>query len=193
MKNSTLENVRGTVQNWWLSLILGILFIVVGIWMIFAPATTYVALSILFSVFMFVSGIFEITFAATNRHLQGWGWYLTGGIIDLLLGILLMSYPALTMATIPFIIALWLIFRGFSAIGLSIDFSQMGIKGWGWSLFLGILTVICALLVIFEPMVGAAFVVYLAAFAFLFIGIFRLFIAFGMQRLNRELNHKKRD
>ena len=94
------------VKNWWLSLLVGLLYIIVAIYLMFAPLASYVALSILFSVSMFVSGLFEIAFALANKKgISSWGWYLAGGIIDLILGIFLMASPGLSMEVLPFVLA----------------------------------------------------------------------------------------
>ncbi len=179
------EKIDYAVKNWWLSLIVGILFVGIGILLMFTPVQSYIALSILFSVTMFVSGIFEIVFAASNRKtLSSWGWYLAGGIIDLILGIYLMLYPGMSMMILPFVLAFWLMFRGFSAIGYSIDLQRYGNRSWGWALVLGILAIICAFLFIWQPIAGAITVVYFVAWAFLFIGIFRIVFAFQLRKLH---------
>ncbi|MDR2950765.1 MAG: DUF308 domain-containing protein, partial [Prevotella sp.] len=87
MRNFISEDMRAAVKNWWVSLIIGILFLVMGLWMLFAPGVTFAALVIFFSVFMFVSGIFEIVFSLSNTRMHGWGWYLAVGIVDLLVGL----------------------------------------------------------------------------------------------------------
>ena len=71
---------------------------------------------------MLVSGLFEIAFALANKKgISSWGWYLAGGIIDLILGIFLMASPGLSMEVLPFVLAFWIMFRGFSATGYSMD------------------------------------------------------------------------
>ncbi len=112
------DELKQEVKNWWISLILGILYVVVALSLMFSPLDGYAALSILFSVSMLVSGLLEISFAVSNRRrVSSWGWYLAGGIIDMILGFYLIAYPLLSMEVIPFIIAFWLMFRGFSSVG----------------------------------------------------------------------------
>ena len=49
-------------------------------------------LSVIFSISMLISGIIEIIFSISNRRgISSWGWYLAGGIIDLILGIYLVA------------------------------------------------------------------------------------------------------
>lgn len=193
MKNGFIEDLKFAVKNWWLSLILGILFVAVALILMFFPLQSYGVLAILFSITMFVSGIFEITFSVSNKKaLPGWGWYLALGVLDLILGVFLLIYPGLSMAVIPFIFGFWLMFRGFSIIGYSIDLQRFGSKNWGWYLALGILTIICAVGVIFYPVAGAFSVVYIIAFIFLFLGIARVMLAFDLRNLYNDYKKTKK-
>ena len=104
---TVFDGLQQSVKNWWVSLLLGILYIGVAICLMFAPLSSYVALSIIFSISMLISGILEILFAISNKHVSSWGWYLAGGIIDLLIGIYLVAYPMVSMEVIPFLIPFW--------------------------------------------------------------------------------------
>ena len=58
-----IDTINFGVKNWWVSLLLGLLYILIAICLMFTPLASYVALSVLFSVSMFVSGTLEILFA----------------------------------------------------------------------------------------------------------------------------------
>lgn len=168
-------------------MLLGILFIIFSIYLMFAPLASYIALSILFSVSMFVSGLFEIAFAISNKNnISSWGWYLAGGIIDLILGIFLMANPGLSMSVLPFILAFWLMFRGFSATGYSMDLKRYGTRNWGWYMAFGILAILCSIGIIWQPGIGAFTLVYMVAYALLIIGIFRVMLAFELRSLHKH-------
>ena len=161
-----IDKMDYAVKNWWLSLLVGLLYIIVAIYLMFAPLASYVALSILFSVSMFVSGLFEIAFALANKKgISSWGWYLAGGIIDLILGIFLMASPGLSMEVLPFVLAFWLMFRGFSATGYSMDLKRYGTR---------------------KPALGAFTLVYMIAYALLIIGIFRVMLSFELKSLHKR-------
>lgn len=187
MKTQLLQEVTSAIKNWWVSLILGILFIILAIILMASPIESYATISIVFSIMLFISGILEIIFSVNNRKsLSSWGWYLAGGIIDLILGLFLIMYIELTMTILPFIMAFWLMFRGISAIGFSIDLNSFGVKNWGWILALGILAILCSFLFIWNPIVAAFSIVYLVSFAFIFIGIFRIMLAFEFRKLHKH-------
>jgi len=48
------ESVLSAVKHWWVSLLLGIVFVAAGIWVAMTPLSSYVALSIFFSAAIFV-------------------------------------------------------------------------------------------------------------------------------------------
>ena len=62
------DELQQEVKNWWISLILGILYVIVAISLMFSPLSGYAVLSILFSVSMLFSGLLEISFAVSNRR-----------------------------------------------------------------------------------------------------------------------------
>jgi uncharacterized membrane protein HdeD (DUF308 family) len=157
----------------------------------FTPLTSYIALSALFSIAMFTSGILETIFAISNRkNISSWGWYLSGGIIDLLLGLYLMANIGLSMMILPFIIAFWLMFRGFTATGYALDLKRYGTHNWGWYMAFGILAILCSIGIIWQPGIGAISIIYLIAYTLLIIGIFRIMFSLELKRLYKHHSQK---
>lgn len=187
-----IDTINFGVKNWWVSLLLGLLYILIAICLMFTPLASYVALSVLFSVSMFVSGTLEILFAVTNRkNISSWGWYLASGIIDLILGIYLMANIGLSMAVLPFIVAFWLMFRGFASTGYAMDLKHYGTRNWGWYMAFGVLAILCSIGIIWQPGLGALSLVYMIAYTLLIIGIFRVMLSFELKSLhkrNKEYN-----
>src|SRR6266478_8603927 len=139
MAQTILKSIREAVNYWWLLLLSGLIFIVIGIWIFASPVAAYLSLSILFAIGMLTIGVFETSFALTARKsLDGWGWMLASGILDFVIGGYLLAYPAVTMAVLPFILGFWLLFRGFSAVGFAFDMKSYGAADWGWLLALAI-------------------------------------------------------
>lgn len=189
MATTILSSAQSAVKHWWISLLLGILYIIAGVWVFQTPLASYVSLSIVFSVFIFVSGISQIVFSISNKNdIQGWGWYLAGGILDLIIGILLISHPLMTMAILPFYVGFWLLFQGFMAIGLSFQFKAADVPNWGWLLFLGLLTLVFSFLLLANPVFAGLSIVYMTAMAFVTAGVFRIFLAFDLKKIKKEFS-----
>lgn len=189
MAETFFKTVKTAIKNWWVHLLLGVLFIIMGIWVISTPISSYITLSIFFSVLMFLSGLFELIFAVGNtKNIDGWGWYLTAAIIDFIIGIILISYPGITIAVLPFFVAFWVMFKGFSAIGVAIEMKHYKVGSWGWMLFMGIVAIILAIMIIDNPVLGGLSIVYLTAFAFFSIGIFRIALGIKLRGLHKQLD-----
>lgn len=193
MRTDLFESLTETVKNWWISAIVGVLFIGLAILLLVFPTTGYQTLAIIFAVMMFTTGLFEIIFAVTNRHvLPGWGWYLALGILDLGIGVVLIINPILSQGILPYLLAFWLMFRSFSLIGSSIELERFGNGNWGWYLAIGILAILCAIGILFFPEAGAFSIVYIVAFTFLFLGVARIMLSFELKKLYDDSNRIKR-
>jgi len=185
METQLIKTLKDAIKHWYLQLILGVLFIITGIWVLRTPLESYLALSMLFSVTFFVNGIFEIAYSISNRRqLDNWGWVFAGGIVDLLFGVWLMSSPMVSIAVLPFYVGFMLMFRSFTAIGLAVDLRAFGIKEWGWLLALGILGMAFSFILLWNPMLAGLTIVMWTASAFITIGVFRIFLAFKLKQLN---------
>lgn len=177
-----LETVGSSIKNWWWFLVKGLLLIATGIVIFVHPLAGYVGLSILFSVVIIVSGVTQIMFATSNKAvLKGWGWTLVSGILDLAIGIYLAMYPALTMATLPFFVGFWLVYKSFYLMGASFDLNDLGIPGWGWLLLGGILVLLAGFYVIYYPVDGALGIVAVSGTAFILAGILYSILSFKLK------------
>lgn len=67
MKNTFIKTVKNTVKHWYISLIIGVLFVISALYIFRTPLESYVSLSILFSSLFLVSGILEVIFSLSNR------------------------------------------------------------------------------------------------------------------------------
>ncbi|GHC53734.1 HdeD family acid-resistance protein [Ulvibacter litoralis] len=185
METTILTSAKSAVKNWWISVLLGIMYIFVGVWVIRTPLASYVSLSFIFSIFIFTSGILQIIFSISSRSkIEGWGWYLAGGIIDLIIGFLLMSHPVMTMAILPFYVGFWLLFQSMMAIGFSFQFKAINMPYWGWLLFFGILTLLFSTLLIANPIFAGLSIVYMTGMACITAGVFRIFLGIDLKRMN---------
>jgi uncharacterized membrane protein HdeD (DUF308 family) len=184
METEITRRTKYAIKHWYLSLILGILFIGVGIWVLRTPLESYLTLSILFSVTIFISGISEIIFSVTNRkEMDNWGWVLTGGIIDLLLGIWLISSPLLSITVLPFVVGFMLMFRSMIAIGFAFDVKGFADTGWGWLLALGILGLLFSFVLLWNPLFAGLTIVIWTGCAIITLGIFRIILSFKLRHL----------
>lgn len=182
MKNDLLNSARKAVKYWWLSLIIGLLALGIGIWCIFKPLEALLTLTILFVAGFIIVGIMEIIFAISNRNtINGWGWTLASGIIDLALGLILLWLPIETPLIMIYFVGFWIMFQSVWAIGTAVDLQKMNVSGWGWLLALAILGLIFSFVFILSPGFGGGFIVVLMSISFIMYGIFRIYLSFKLK------------
>lgn len=180
MKDLTLRTVKDMARRWWLILLGGILLVLLGIWTLTSPAAAYLSLSLVFAAGMLMAGIFELSFAFWGA---GSGWTVVSGIIDLSIGGYLLAFPVITMAVLPLILGFWILIRGFMAIGAALELRGFGVSGWGWLLFSGILIIALAGTILAYPAWGITNIIIWTGAAFIFAGIFRIYLSFRLKEL----------
>jgi uncharacterized membrane protein HdeD (DUF308 family) len=116
------------VRRWsgfFLHLLSGILSIVVGVLLVARPAMGLVAITLLVACLFLVSGTFKIV-AAIGYRFAHWGWPLLSGIIDVVLGaLILMELPVSAFRVLGLFLGINLIFRGVNWIGLGLALKAM--------------------------------------------------------------------
>lgn len=107
-------------SGFFLSLLAGILYSVVGLLMILHPEISAVSLTLFVAAFYVLGGIFRIISSVFMRF-RYWGWALFSGIVKLALGILIwLGWPATGLWIIGLFIGIDLIFYGWFWVLLSL-------------------------------------------------------------------------
>jgi len=178
-----ISTVSNAVKHWYLPLIAGILFIVFGVYIFTVPLDAYITLSVLFSISFLVAGIVEAYFAYANQDsLDGWGWYLVSGMLTFLLGIYLIAYPAISMATLPFVVGFTLLFRAFQGLGFALDLKKLGLS-WGTLAFLSVLGIIFSFLLLAQPIYAALSLVTVTAISIIVVGVYGIMLSTTLKKL----------
>ena len=187
MAPTIIKEIKEAVKYWWLLLLTGLILVAVGIWVFASPVEAYVSLSILFGATILISGIFETVFAISARKsLEGWGWSLVSGLLDIIIGAYLLTYPTVTMTILPFVLGFWLLFRGFSAVGFSFDMKSYGESNWGWFLFMAIGIIVFAVMILAVPAFGVANIIVWTGLSIICAGIFRIMLAVSLKKWKKE-------
>lgn len=101
MEPLILKSIINAIKHWYISLLVGLLFLVVSIVTFTSPQSSLLALAILFSLSFLFGGVAEIVFSVANKdQLENWGWSLAFGIITFVVGVFLLINPALSMTAL---------------------------------------------------------------------------------------------
>lgn len=193
-----LKTIKKTVKHWYVPAIIGVLLIVFGIYIFTTPLETYSTLTMLFSLSFLFSGIAETLFSVQNRKIiEGWGWYLTGGIFNSIIGLMLLSRPEISAFTLPLVVGFTLMFRSIQGLGFSFELKNYGSLKWGNLAIASILGLVFSIILLFNPIFTGISLVVMTALAFIFSGITGIVLGFQLKKLKalpskirKELNEK---
>lgn len=103
-----------------LSLMLGLLYILVGFFCAARPAVAAISLTLWIAAFCFVVGLFKM-FSSLILRFDGWGWVFFNGVITFILGAMIYAeWPLSGLWIIGLFVGIDMILSGFSWIKLSI-------------------------------------------------------------------------
>jgi len=111
---------RGAGGTLW-ELLLGILYIFVGIYALRHPVAGLASLTLVLAIYLFVEGVLEFILSFRLRPMPGSNWLLFDGIVTLILAILIWrTWPSSTEWVIGTLVGISMLFSGVSRLVLSL-------------------------------------------------------------------------
>jgi uncharacterized membrane protein HdeD (DUF308 family) len=176
---------RALIANWWVLALRGLLGVIFGLMALFFPASTMLALVLLFSAYAVVDGVFSI-FAAIRAARQGqqWGLLALQGLASIAAGVIAFLWPGITVLAFVLLIAAWSIVSGvlFVALAFRVDNNR---ERW-WLAIGGIASLIYGALMAVAPMLGALVLTWWLAAYTLVIGVALIVLAFRLRSRGNE-------
>ncbi len=181
MKTSFI--LRENHSDWWMQLLFGMLFVIFGLWMLFAPLVSFEALTIAFGIVLLGSGLFQVILYLFNRNRQHIVQsFALVGLVDFVLGILLVANPEALLGLVSLFISLWLLNRAIYSIKRAWTLKQMDGIDWKPNLRKGIALIAVAILLLWHPEIIGITIGLWTALAFLVLGLVRLNMAIRMRK-----------
>lgn len=167
-----MSKAARAIKHWWLLLLAGLLCIVAGILVFVFPMESYMTLSIIFGILMLLVGAAQLIIASSSgNYLAMRGYVIAGGILDLLLGVFLCIYPAVTVVLLPIMLGIWMMYHSFMIIAFGGDLETFRVGGSGWVTVGGILLLVLSILILVNPFsAGIATVIVMTGLGLLVFG-----------------------
>ncbi|HEX4707039.1 MAG TPA: HdeD family acid-resistance protein [Candidatus Udaeobacter sp.] len=161
-------------RHWWVPVIRGVAAIVFGMLAFVYPGLTVAILVLFFGAWVLVDGVFRVVGAVGGRATDPeWGWHLVIGILGIMIGFLTFHAPRITALALVIYIAAWALMIGATEIALAIKLRRE-IKGEWFLILMGLLSILFAFMLLWNPIPGALALVWLIgayAIAFGILGI----------------------
>ena len=168
-------------------MVTGILCIIAGICVFVFPLESYVTLSILFGILMLLTGAAQLVIASSSgNYLMMRGYFIIGGVLDVILGIFLCVYPGVSLVALPVMMGLWLMYNSFVIISFGGDMDTFKLSGGGMVMVLGILLLVLSIFVLLNPFsVGVTTVLIVAGMGLILFGLILFTISLKVRDIDK--------
>ncbi|GER88389.1 hypothetical protein KDW_25510 [Dictyobacter vulcani] len=140
-----------TATPWWMVMIEGIALFIVGLLLLFAPATTTILLVQILGWFWLISGIMAFVSMFIDRN--QWGLKAVTGVLGILAGIVVIRHPLWSALMIP---AFIVVFLAVQALITGLIQLYQGFKGGGLGVVvLGVVNIIFGIILLTAPLIAA--------------------------------------
>lgn len=172
---------------WWLPVLRGVLMIVLGLLLLVEPLGTLVALVWVFGIFAVVDGVVVLLQALLARGRPGFGWLLVEGLVSIGFGALIMLWPDVTALVLFYLLALWVLVLGVTAVIVAVTQYRARDLAWSGTLVFGLVGFLFGLLLAIKPQ-GTVDVILTVYGLFAFVaGVVMLVSGFATRTLARQL------
>jgi uncharacterized membrane protein HdeD (DUF308 family) len=152
------------------------------------PADALVGLALYLSISLLFVGISQTFMAlAVKDTLDNWGWMLTVGLVDIFIAFVLLSNPAVTAVTLPFVVGFWLIVAGVMNFVNAFQDKKEGLPYWWLGLIGGLFTIFIGFVLTNNILAGTLAITYWIGIGLLLGGIINIGLAIGLKSLKNKL------
>ena len=169
-------------KHWWVPVLRGVAAIIFGIIAFTHPVMAAATLVLFFGAWVLIDGIFRIVGAIRDRSDSDWGWQLVIGILGVMVGLLTFHAPGITALALVIYIAAWALMIGATEIALAIKMRRE-IKGEWFLILMGLASIIFAGLLLWNPIAGAAALIWIIAWYAVIIGVLAIIFGFRLRSL----------
>jgi len=178
------DTVRGLARSWWLFLVIGILWILFGMFVLSYNVGSLLALAVLAGVTFIGTGITQVM---TDGRAESWRWlWVVGGVLSIIAGILAFVWPGRTLLVLAGILAWFLVFKGIVDVVGAL--ASIGRAWWWIGLIVGILELLLGIWAAGYPGRSLFVFVNVVGIYAMFYGFGEIFAAFDLRRLDHTLD-----
>ena len=182
--NQDVSEVKKSTY-WWVPLLFGVVFILIGYWIIRSPEESFEQITKYIAVIILISGSIQLVSTIRGRRgIPGWGFQLAGDLFDLAVGAVLVLNPSLLLKLITLYVGIWLIANSIAIFMKAAGARKDQHRYWAWEFVLGVFLMLLALFFLWHPtLLGIAIAVW-TGLAFIILGIFRIVLTLRLRKLS---------
>jgi len=170
-------------SKWWIFLLRGIAAIIVAVIAFMQPGAALIALVVVLGIYSFVAGVLAITATFMGAGGDRWWGLLFEGIILVVAGFLIWSWPITSAIAFVYFVAAWMIVTGILEIATGVKLRDVIDNEWLYILG-GVISIGFGIWVFRSPVQGTVATAFLFGWYFMLFGILQVAVAFRVRSLH---------
>jgi uncharacterized membrane protein HdeD (DUF308 family) len=183
------DMLAGVGRHWGWVLTFGIITVLAGLLTLAWPGRTIVVVAVLFGIQLVVAGIFRFVAAFASDDESGGTRVLLAllGVLSFIVGLYALRHILITVAALALLLGIFWIVNG--AVETFTALSHRGMQGRGWTIFMGLLSVVAGVVVLVYPAISLATLAIVLGFWLLVYGIMEIVLAFRLRSVGHAATH----
>ena len=183
MSGQTLarEDLREATWAWWLFMLVGLLSIAAGVIVLAKPGDSLATLAVVAGIFVLVDGIFDLA-ASFGRRTDNRALVAVMGVLDIVIGVLLIRHPIGGVLAIALLIGIWLIAIGIVRLVAAFEREQRV-----WNIVLALLEVVAGIVIVSSPPIGFTTLALLVGISFIANGVATFALGWMVHSLRHDV------
>lgn len=145
------EVLRDISGLWWVTLTLGVLSIIAGIIVLAKPSNSLATIAVITGIFVLVDGIVALL-ASISKSTENRGLTALSGVLDLVIGVLLIRHPIGGVTAVALFVGIWLMAMG--AVRFVLAFGAASHRVW--HVVIAMVEIIAGIAIVSSPGIGLA-------------------------------------
>jgi uncharacterized membrane protein HdeD (DUF308 family) len=179
-----MEVMNRESPRWGLVLLQGIISIIFGLMLIIAMEATLVVAIVFLGAYWLVMGVISIIGIFAGYSRAHWGWSLFSGILGIIAGVIVLTYPFMSAVLIP---TVYVMILGALGIVIGIISIVQGARGAGAGVIvLGVLSIILGILIFIAPLMATYVIILIWAILLVLGGVWGIIAAFQIRTAAKQ-------
>jgi uncharacterized membrane protein HdeD (DUF308 family) len=185
-RGDAADMLAGVGRHWGWVLTFGVVTLLAGLLTLAWPGRTIVVVAVLFGIQLVVAGIFRFIAALAADEESGGSRALLAllGVLSFIVGLYALRNVLVTIAALALLLGIFWIVNG--AVETFAALSHRGMQGRGWTIFMGLLSVVAGVTVLVYPGISLATLAVVLGFWLLVYGIMEIVLAFRLRSVGQE-------
>ena len=183
LRRDPADMVAGLGRHWGWILAFGIITLAVGVVVLIWPGRTLIVVAVLFGIQLIVMGIFRFVAAFAAGDVGGGSrvLYALLGVLSLIIGLYALRHVLITLLALALLLGIFWIVSG--AIELFNALAHREVPNRGWTIFMGILSIVAGIVVLAYPGISLVTLAIVLSIWLLIYGVMEIAIAFRIRSL----------